>query len=294
MKKFLYIILAVFLCALITGCKPNTDTQVVATTAPTYEFAARICNGTDIEVGCIITENVSCLHDYTLQTKQMQMIEGAEAIILSGAGLEDFLSDLLSESDVIIDASISIELLCGESGNEHDTDDHHNHHHEYDPHIWLSPANARQMAQNICDGLQRLYPQYADQFNKNLQVLLAELTELEDYGMQQLQPLANRQLVTFHDGFAYFADAFGMEILHAIEEESGSEASAAELIEISQLIQKNKIPAIFTEQNGSVSAADIIAAETGADIYQLDMAMSGNGYFQAMYHNIDTLKEALG
>ena len=293
MKRFLCIFLVVFLCVSITGCKPNTDMQVVATTAPMYEFAARICNGTDIKVGCIITENVSCLHDYTLQTKQVQMIENAEVIILSGAGLEDFLLDLLNQSGTIIDGSASIELLCSESGNDHHGDDH-NHHHEYDPHIWLSPANARQMAQNICDGLQRLYPQYADQFNNNLQELLTELTELESYGNKQLEPLSNRQLVTFHDGFAYLAEAFNMEILHAIEEESGSEASAKELIEICQLIEINKIPAIFTEQNGSVSAADIISAETGSPIYQLDMAMSGDGYIQAMYHNIDTLKEALG
>ena len=58
-------------------------------------------------------------------------------------------------------------------------------------------------------------------------------------------------------------------------------------------MQAHLLPAIFTERSGSVSAASIIARETGVKVYQLDMAMAGDDYFAAMYHNIDTLKEAL-
>ena len=58
-------------------------------------------------------------------------------------------------------------------------------------------------------------------------------------------------------------------------------------------MQEHNLPAIFTETNGSDAAASIIAAETGASVYVLDMVMSGEGYFEAMYRNIDTLREAL-
>ena len=80
----------------------------------------------------------------------------------------------------------------------------------------------------------------------------------------------------------------------AMEEESGSEASARELIEIIALVETENVKAIFTECNGSVSAAKILSAETGVPVYALDMAMSGDSWFDAMYYNIDTLKEALG
>ena len=80
----------------------------------------------------------------------------------------------------------------------------------------------------------------------------------------------------------------------AIEEESGSEASAAELIELIEEVEHHNLPAIFTETSGSASAASVISRETGAAIHTLDMAMAGDSYFDAMYHNIDTLKEALG
>ena len=79
-----------------------------------------------------------------------------------------------------------------------------------------------------------------------------------------------------------------------MEEESGSEASAGELIELTKLVREYSLPAVFAEVNGSTAAARIICAETGAKRYTLDMAMSGESYFTAMYHNIDTIKEALG
>jgi len=59
------------------------------------------------------------------------------------------------------------------------------------------------------------------------------------------------------------------------------------------MVEEHQIKAIFTEINGSVFAADIISAETGASCRSLDMAMAGDSWFDAMYHNIDTLKEAL-
>ena len=64
--------------------------------------------------------------------------------------------------------------------------------------------------------------------------------------------------------------------------------------ELIGLVNEHQLTAVFTEINGSCSAADVIAAETGCALYSLDMAMSGDSYFAAMYHNIDTVKEALG
>ena len=93
--------------------------------------------------------------------------------------------------------------------------------------------------------------------------------------------------------FAYLAHAFDLTIAAAIEEESGSEASAKELIELIELVQSHGVPAIFAEVNGSVSAPGIISRETGVSVHQLNMGMEGN-YFEIMRYNIDTLKEALG
>ncbi len=282
-------IFLILICLLLAGCSGEAPAQVAATTLPVYEFTTRLCQGTDITVTRLVTESVSCLHDYSLNVRQVKAIEAAELVIVAGAGLEEyFMGDLLQE---VLDASQGIVLLEGEA-DDHDGEDGHSH--ESDPHIWLSPENAMVMAQNICDGLTAQYPGYASIFSENLAALLAELEALQAYGEAQLSDLSVRGMITFHDGFGYFADAVGLEILEAVEEESGSEASAQELKHLITLVQENSLPAVFTETNGSTSAAQVIARETGAEIYCLDMAMSGESYFEAMYHNIDTIKEAMG
>lgn len=296
MKFWKIILTAALAAALLCGCAPKADyAPIAATTLPVWDFTSRLCQGTPFAVTRLVTEQVSCLHDYSLNVRQVKAAEAAQVVVISGTGLEDFLDDLLLDVPTI-DASQGIFLLHGDEA--HEEEEHHHeedgHHHEEDPHIWLSPENAQVMAQNICDGLSRQYPDYEDTFRVNLEDLLSQLEDLQSYGEEQLSGLQCRELIPFHDGFSYFAQAFHLTILESVEEESGSEASAKDLIHLTELVRDHNLPAIFTEVSGSDSAAQVIARETGCKVYALDMAMSGDSYFEAMYHNIDTIREALG
>lgn len=291
MKKICLLLVLIVVLA-TCGCVPANDpAPILATTRPVYSLTTALCADTGLEVGLLISENVSCLHDYSLSTTQMKALENARMVVISGAGLEDFQADILSRCNILCDASENVALLETEQCHEHE---HEGHHHEHDAHIWLSPANAKVMAQNICNGLMEEFPSCSDIFSKNLEQLLTRLDELQTYGQQTLEDLSCRQIITFHDGFAYLAQAFDLTILAAVEEESGSEASARELIELIEEVRHHDLPAIFKETNGSASACGIIAAETGARVYTLDMCMGEGDYFEKMYHNINTLKEALG
>ena len=294
MKKRVSYLILIVIMAFLCGCSyQGTESQVVATTGPVYQFTQVLCHNTGITVTQLITEEVSCLHDYTLQVSQMRAAESAEAVILSGAGLEDFMEDVLTDIKTVIDCSNGVNVMSYGEDHDHEHEHSHDHDHEHDPHIWLSPENAKIMSRNICNGLANRYPAYADTLQANLNKLLAELDALQAYGEETLSDLSCRELVTFHDGFGYFAQAFDLHILEAIEEESGSEASARELKEMVGLVQEHDLPSLFTEISGSASAADIIAAETGIQVFTLDMAMAGDDYFEAMYHNIDTVWEAM-
>lgn len=281
------------LVLLLCGCQSSAPSaDIAATTLPVYEFTLRLCEGTPITVTRLVTEEVSCLHDYSLSVRQIKAAEAASCTVISGAGLEEFMEDILEE-EKSIDASEQLSLLCPEKAHNHNGEAHDDHHHENDPHIWLSPVNALKMAENICSGLCSRYPAYKAIFTDNLNVLSEELNGLYAYGIETLSDLSCRELITFHDGFSYFAEAFDLTIVEAVEEESGSEASAKELIHLIEEVYHHSLPAIFIEKSGSTSAAGIISRETGCRIFTLDMAMSGDSYFTAMYHNIDTVKEAL-
>ena len=289
MRKISLLLVVILLVGLAGCAAPHSTPQVMATTKPVYDFTSRLCDGTDISVGLLINESVSCLHDYSLSVDQVRNAEAAEVIVVSGGGLEEFMEELLSGQDKVIDSSLDIPLL--ECTEEHDHG--HDHHHEQDAHIWLAPENAKRMAQNICAGLCEIYPEHRSRFQANLVQLEEELDALQAYGEKTLSSLTCRELVTFHNGFGYFAHAFDLTIAAAVEEESGSEASAKELIHLIELMQVHHIPAVFTEVNGSASAATIISVEIGVPSYALDMGMESD-YFEMMYQNINTVKEALG
>lgn len=283
-RKLLAVVIGLLL---LSGCAGKKPVQIVATTAPVYNFTNELCRGTPLNVSLLVSESVSCLHDYTLKVEQVKAVEQAELTVLSGAGLEAFMDDILSGKQAV-DASAGIALAC------HEEEDHESgHHHEEDPHIWLSPDNAAVMADNIYKGLCQKYPQYKDTFAENYENLQLKLEKLREDATETLSELKTREMITFHDGFSYMAEAFGLEILASVEEESGSEASAKDLIVLIELVRSHNLPAVFTEVGGSPSAASVISRETGCKVYSLNMGMSGD-YFETMYQNINTIKEALG
>lgn len=301
MKKSIFPLLLV-LCLTLSACgvsggeAPSSqegDTlTIAATTYPVYLFTRAVVGEMEgVKVSAVINQPMSCLHDYTLSVGDMKIIEGADVIVMNGVGLEDFMADALASSDApVIDCSQGVALLAalGHEGHDHDA--------EYDPHIWMDPDRAAQMVWNVATVLSELDTMNGDLYTANASAAEARL-QSEVNRVEDPDDLAG--LITFHDGFQYFAQATGLDLLKAIEEEEGAEASAAEIKEIVGLIGEYDIPAIFTEKSGSDATAQAISRETGCGVAQLDLIMSGDGsgiqpYVDAMNQNIDTILEALG
>lgn len=293
MKK-LRIVICLLAAALLAGCAPPAGTgpaDILATTGPVAEIAGALTENTGLTVDTLITESVSCLHDYSLSVRQMQAVQESSLVLLSGCGLEEFMEDALAGRDVIeIADGVAVHEV---SGHDHDHEDGHDHEHEPDPHIWLDPGNLIIMTRNAADALSSRWPVHAETIEENASAFCAELAALKAYGEAELSNLNCRELVTFHDGFSYFAEAFDLSIAASMEIEAGSEPSAMELREIVDLVREHELPAVFTEKNGAVDAAGIVSRETGASVFVLDMGME-DGATAAIRHNIDTVREALG
>lgn len=293
MKRFLPLLLAVLL---LSGCAPDRpessgSMRILATTYPVYLFTTAVTEGVDgVEVELLVNSQTSCLHDYTLTVGNMKAIESTDVIVQNGGGLEDFMDAALAHSDAaVIDCSAGIKLL---PTLEYASHDGHGHEEEYDPHIWMDPDMAAGMIENITTGLCGL-----DEANETLYRENAAAAQEALEPLRETAAYYGPKLITFHDGFQYFADAFCLDLVKAIEEEEGATASARELREVVSLIEEHEIPAIFVEKNGSTASAEVIARETGCKIYTLDMLMSGDGtglqpYLDAMRANLQTIQEA--
>ena len=266
---------------LLSGCaagQPSRTTQAefqaAATTYPVYLMAQAVTEGVEgVSVSLVIDQEVSCLHNYTLTMQDMRSVEQADVLLINGMGLEDFLDDVL-ENRTLIDCSQGITPREPEEDDGHNHGLESDHSHETDPHIWMDPRNAAVMAQNIAQGLAELDPDHAEAYLANAKAAAQELTEFREE-MLELLDGGHYDLITFHDGFRYFAQALGLPLLASIEEEEGSEASAKEINEIAGLVKEYSLPVIFTEVNGSDATAQAIARETGCAVAQLSMCMDG-------------------
>ncbi len=304
MKKMFSLLLSAALLLTLAACGGEEDQpgqtgsadtlSVTATTYPVYCFATAVTEGAQgVEVELLVNQQVSCLHNYTLTVNDMKKLEGADVLLINGAGLEDFLGDALDGlSAQVVDCSQGVELLEAAGHEDHD------HGTEYDPHIWMDPLRAAQMVQTICDALSALDGDNAQLYQDNAQVAIEHLNDLYHTWSDIFLPLDGPYLITFHDGFAYMADAFHFKILRSIEEEEGSEISAKEMAELTQLIRDYELPAIFTEVNGSDASAQALARETGVEVATLSMVMSGEEsgiypYLSAIDQNMAVIMEAM-
>ena len=185
MKKRIFagVLALLMVCGMLSGCAAREAERwdVLATTGPVWSMTGALLEGTGLSCGRVITESVSCLHDYTLTVAQMEKIGRADVVVLNGLGLEDFMADALQTAKQTITASTGVETLPGEDGD--------------DPHIWLDPANAIRMCRNIADGLSAVYPDKQAQITQNLQSVTAEYQAAQAYGDETLRALSCRELV---------------------------------------------------------------------------------------------------
>ena len=305
-RPILSMLLSVLL--LLPGCTqaPSGSSQeegltVLATTYPVYLFARTVAQGVEgVTVERLNTGSVSCLHDYTLSVDDMKKIEGADVIAMNGAGLEDFMDDALAASSAaVIDCSQGVALLENADHIHEEGDGGHDHGH-WDPHYWMDPGNAAVMVRNLQEGFALADPDHGDAYARNGEEAAGQLPSFAGDCTQALEGAEGAALITFHDGFRYCAQALGLPLLASIEEEEGSEASAMEINEITQLVKEHQLPVIFTEVNGSDATANAISRETGCQVAQLTMLMDGpeegdlSTYLEGVRSNVNTIVSFFG
>ncbi|MDF1493389.1 metal ABC transporter substrate-binding protein [Caproiciproducens sp. CPB-2] len=291
LKRAAAVILAAAILLFSAGCAGRTTQnvrfRVVTSFYPLYIMALNITDGVPgVQVDNMAGQQAGCLHDYQLQSKDMKNIEQADVFVMNGAGMESFMAKVTSQLPNlrVVDSSEGISLLTDESG-------------EKNPHIWVSISNCIRQVSNIEKGLAQADPQNAEAYRKNAQDYMAELSVLRDKMHSELSRIANRDIITFHEAFPYFAEEFDLNIVSVVNREPDSQPSARELAETIRLIRGSGVKAVFAEPQYPKSAANIVANESGVKVYSLDPAVAGenskNAYLDAMESNLKTLEEAL-
>lgn len=297
MKKIISIISALLVCIFASGCKKNLakQTRYVASCYPVYIITLNLIDGIEgTEVIHMSENHQGCLHDFQIQSEDLKNIEKSSAFIINGAGMENFLKKVTDEIPKIkiIDSSKDIKLL--ENNCHHH---HHSHEHEYNPHIWMSIDNYIKQTENIAEGLIESDPGNEEKYKQNCEEYILKLKNLKNDITLKLKDVRGKSIITFHEAFPYFANEFGLNIPDVINHDPESEPSAKQISKTINIMKENNINSLFIEPQYKSTAAETISKETGAKIYTLDPAVTGenskDAYIEIMTKNAETLKEAL-
>ncbi len=297
MKKIVSIISALLVCIFASGCKKNLakQTRYVASCYPVYIITLNLIDGIEgTEVIHMSENHQGCLHDFQIQSEDLKNIEKSSAFIINGAGMENFLKKVTDEIPKIkiIDSSKDIKLL--ENNCHHH---HHSHEHEYNPHIWMSIDNYIKQTENIAEGLIESDPGNEEKYKQNCEEYISKLKNLKNDITLKLKDVRGKSIITFHEAFPYFANEFGLNIPDVINHDPESEPSAKQISKTINIMKENNINSLFIEPQYKSTAAETISKETGAKIYTLDPAVTGenskDAYIEIMTKNAETLKEAL-
>ena len=298
MKKSMLSALMALALAMCSGCAAEEDAgkTIVTSFYPMYVFTQNVVRDVPgVRVVNMASESAGCLHDYQLQTRDMVTLEGADALVINGGGMEQFMDKVIAQRPElpVINASDGIEMLCGE--DDHDGHDHD--HGVYNAHVWLDPALAMRQVQNIADGLAAVDSENAEAYQRNAAAYKARLQALHAELSAQLAPLAGSAIVTFHEAFTYFADAYGLVVAGVIANDAGEEPSTRQIAATCDLVKQYQVKALFVEPQYPTKSAETIARETGTKVFTLDPVVSGDGspesYENAMRENARVLTEAL-
>lgn len=322
MRRGRTILLLTLLAAVSAGCGGGAGggagegkIRVAATTSVISDLVQEI-GGERVEAFSIVPVGGSP-ETFQPSPRDAGRISEARVVFENGMGLDGWAEGLVesagSEGQTVVELTEGLEPLEGgeheeegeeahegETGGEH-ADEHAHEHAEGNPHMWLDVAYAQRYVEKIRDTLVEADPEGAEEYEANAGEYLSELEDLDAYITDTVSgiPEERRKLVTFHDAFPYFAEAYGFEMVGVVLENPDAEPSSREVAEVTRTIEEEGVPAVFTEPQFNVGLADTVARESGVEVYELytDTLVDdedGSSYAQMMRTNADRVAEALG
>ncbi len=298
-----------FVLLVCSGCdtknqndaKENGKIRIVTTTGMITDVVKNV-GGEKVQVIGLMGPGIDP-HLYKATGKDIERLTSADIIFYNGLHLESKMADLLGDmsgdtKSFAVAESVRKELLISLP----DTNG------QYDPHLWFDVSLWMKVVENVRDTLSEYKPDIKADISRNAKQYLDELTQLHQYVKTEVEriPVERRVLITAHDAFNYFGDAYGFEVRGLQGISTIAKASIADVQELATFITERRIPAIFVETSVSVKNLEAVKAAVKSKGYEVQIggelfsdAMGSEGtpegtYIGMVRHNIDTIVSALG
>ncbi len=314
-NKLIVVLFGILLAVISVACSSQSESssskgnlKIVATTTIVGDVVAQV-GGDLIDLSILLPVGTDP-HGFDPTPQDIAKVAEADIVFASGAGLEEFLDNLIESAgaaDRVIHLSEGVDFLMFEGeehedeGEDHDGEEHQ--HEGIDPHTWTNPNNVMVWVHNIEHKLGEADPGNVEVYAANAAAYLDELQALEAWIREQVAqvPVENRKLVTDHAVFGYFTDEYGFEQVGALVPgySTLAEPSAQELAAIEDSIRELDVKAVFVGNTVNPALAERVAADTGTQlvfIYSGSLSESGgdaDSYLAYMRYNTTAFVDAL-
>lgn len=317
----------------LSGCGNQNEFEsdegkinVVSTFYPMYYLAEQI-GGEHAHVINLVPTGVEP-HDWTPKSQDILNIKKADLFIYNGAGFEGWIDEFLDGIDdevafVTVEASQGVELIrAGEElenetedaiHEEHDHEEHsedmeehdheaeHDHFHEIDPHVWMSPKQMKVLAENVKDGFVEADQANEATYEANYEALVQKLDQLDEQIQQVVNDANRRDFVVSHEAYAYLARDYGLNQIGVMGISPEAEPTAQDIKEVSDFIKEHNVKYILFEELVSPAIAEILVRDLNIESLVFnpleglteEQKEQGNDYISIMEKNLISLEKAL-
>lgn len=310
LKRFLTLsiyacLLPAFLCLVLGACQPKgSDSSAQADSRPKVVSTSTILTDLTQDVGADTIQLIGILkpgadpHVYEPVPADTRALEKANLILYNGYNLEPGLIKLMNSAGnsarKLAVGEVVPPLQLNKEGRQ-----------VPDPHVWGDAKNVARMVNAIRDGLIELLPQNRDRFTQNAAQLTQELEQLDRWIKQQVQtiPAERRKLITTHDAFQYYGNAYGLAIAGTLIGISTEEQPSAQTVQrLVESIKATRVPAIFAETTINPALITTVAQEAGVKLAPQQLysdsigapGSNGETYIKMMVANTTAIVNALG
>jgi zinc transport system substrate-binding protein len=298
--------------SILAGCtekkethKDNGKITVYTTVYPLQYFTERIA-GNLVSVESIYPPGAD-EHTFEPSQRDMMNIADAEIFFYIGLGLEGFVekskTTLKNEGVDFISVGDKLHIEESDHGAEEESSDeeHHHDHGDIDPHVWLDPIYAKDLAVAIKEELISKLPAEKELLEENLQVLVNDLETLHTSFQSTIESATDKEVIVSHAAFGYWEKRYGLKQINISGVSSATEPSQKDLEEIVKIAKEKNLKYILFEQNVSSKLGEIIQDELGAKSLPLhnlatlteENVQNKENYFSLMNQNLESLNSAL-
>jgi zinc transport system substrate-binding protein len=332
MKRSAFIFsMLLMIAAFLSGCgdeptdsnkKDENLLEVYTTVYPLQYFAQQI-GGEFVHVETIYPPGAD-EHTFEPSQKDMMALADSDLFFYVGLGLEGFVdkaSNTLKNEDVkMVPVGEALHLEEEDHANEsadenhdsheeseenhdsHEGDSHDDHGHgDVDPHVWLDPIYANDLALAIKNQLAEQMPEHKDTFEKNYSELSGSLKALDQQFADVVNSAKRKEIIVAHSAYSYWEKRYGIDQISISGLSTTNEPSQKELQKLITHAKDEKIKYVLNEQNFESKLSKMVEDEINAEsltLHNLSVLTDENiknkdTYFSLMEDNIATLKKAL-